>query len=286
MKIMFEPGAVEKRQVRDFWNEAACGEDLYLRSHDRAGFLAHAKRRYELEPYILDFARFDSWRGKKVLEIGVGLGADHQRFAQAGADLYGLDLTERAVSFTRQRLELFDLTSCLQVGDAENLEFGEGVFDLVYSWGVLHHSPDTKRAVDEVWRVLKFGGAARIMIYNKYSLVGLMLWVRYGLLRFRPFTSLNTIYANYLESPGTKAYSRKEARQLVDKFSNVNIWTVLTHGDLLESDAGQRHQGAYLDLARKIWPCWLIRHLLPRAGLFMLIEAKKHQPSSAQPGPC
>jgi hypothetical protein len=102
----------------------------------------------------------------------------------------------------------------------------------------------------------------------------------------RPFTSLNTIYANYLESPGTKAYSRKEARQLVDKFSNVNIWTVLTHGDLLESDAGQRHQGAYLDLARKIWPRWLIRHLLPRAGLFMLIEAKKHQPSSAQPGPC
>lgn len=283
---MFEPGAVEKRQVRDFWNEAACGEDLYLRSHDRAGFLAHAKRRYELEPYILDFARFDSWRGKKVLEIGVGLGADHQRFAQAGADLYGLDLTERAVSSTRQRLELFDLTSCLQVGDAENLEFGEGVFDLVYSWGVLHHSPDTKRAVDEVWRVLKFGGAARIMIYNKYSLVGLMLWVRYGLLRFRPFTRLSTIYASYLESPGTKAYSRKEAQQLVARFSNVNIQTVLTHGDLLESNAGQRHQGAYLDLARRIWPRWLIRHFFPRAGLFMLIEAEKLQPNSVQPGSC
>ena len=113
------------------------------------------------------------------------------------------------------------------------------------------------------------------MIYHTWSLIGLMLWLRYALLRMRPFTSLKTLYARYLESPGTKAYSVSEARQLFAAFSDVRIKTVLTHGDLLSSDAGQRHQGMALNLARKIWPRRLIRRLLPNAGLFMLIEARK-----------
>src|SRR4051812_1190646 len=83
---------IEKQRVHDFWNEAACGEELYLDSTDKAGYLAQAQARYQLEPYIADFARFDEMRGRKVLEIGIGLGADHQRFAEAGADLYGIDL--------------------------------------------------------------------------------------------------------------------------------------------------------------------------------------------------
>src|ERR1019366_8006320 len=90
--------------VHDFWNDASCGEDLYLPSVDRAGYEAQAQARYELEPYIVEFARFDDTRGKRVLEIGIGLGADHERFARAGADLCGIDLTERAVEHTRRRL--------------------------------------------------------------------------------------------------------------------------------------------------------------------------------------
>ncbi len=113
------------------------------------------------------------------------------------------------------------------------------------------------------------------MIYHKWSMVGMMLWIRYGLLRLRPFTSLKTIYARYLESPGTKAYSVAEAKRLSGAFSKVRIRTLLTHGDLLTSEAGQRHQGAALNLARKIWPRELIQRLFPKAGLFMLIEATK-----------
>jgi len=82
--------------------------------------------------------------------------------------------------------------------------------------------------------------------------------------------SLTEVYARYLESPGTKAYSVREARALFADFREVHIATVLTHGDLLESDAGQRHRGALLTLARKVW-----RGLMPNAGLFMLIEARK-----------
>lgn len=155
---MNKPTGDAKQAVHDYWNEAACGEKLYLQSVDREGFEAQAEARYRLEPYIVDFADFASARGRKVLEIGVGLGADHQRFAQAGAELYGSDLTERAVELTRQQLKTFGLHSQLSVGDAERLKFPDESFDLVHSWGVLHHSPDTQKAISEVYRVLKNGG--------------------------------------------------------------------------------------------------------------------------------
>jgi len=153
-----------KQDVKDFWNAASCGEELYLASQDEAGYRAEAEARYRLEPYILPFADFESARGKRVLEIGTGLGADHQRFAEAGAKLSGIDLTERAIAHTRQRLAAFGLESDLATGDAENLPFPDNSFDLVYSWGVLHHSPDTRRAIAEAHRVLKPGGEARIMV--------------------------------------------------------------------------------------------------------------------------
>jgi SAM-dependent methyltransferase len=264
-----------KQGVRDFWNEASCGEDLYLSGRDRQAYDAQAKRRYELEPYIVPFAGFEGTAGRKVLEIGVGLGADHQRFAEAGADLHGLDLTERAIVHTRNRLDAMCLHSVLQVGDAEHLQFADASFDMVYSWGVLHHSPDTPRAIGEVWRVLRDGGVAKIMIYHKWSMIGIMLWLRYGLLAGRPFIGFRHLYDRYLESPGTKAYTRAEARELFRAFASVDIATVLTHGDLLESEAGQRHRGSLLSIARAIWPRWLIRRLFPGAGLFMLITARK-----------
>jgi len=265
----------DKQLVHDFWNRASCGEALYLAKHDLVGYQAQAESRYALEPYIPDFAGFAQSKDLRVLEIGVGLGADHQRFAEAGADLWGIDLTERAVEHSRCRLAAFGLSSNLSVADAERLDFPEESFDWVYSWGVLHHSPDTPKAIAEVWRVLKAGGVARIMIYHKWSLVGLMLWIRYALLGIKPWLSMGDIYARYLESPGTKAYSVAEARLLFSKFNEVRIRTVLTHGDLLESGAGQRHRGPLLSLARKLWPRETIRRLLPGAGLFMLIEARK-----------
>ena len=264
-----------KQEVRDFWNEASCGERLLLDASDKPGFLRQMARRYELEPFIEGFARFDEARGLDVLEIGVGLGADHQRFAKAGARLTGIDLTERAVAHTRRRFELFGLNSDLRVGDAEALSFADASFDLVYSWGVLHHSPDTPRAINEVWRVLRPGGRARVMIYHKHSLVGYMLWLRYAALLGKPWRSLGEIYANHLESPDTKAYTVTEAHQFFQQFADVQISTVLTHGDLLESDAGQRHRGWLLSTAKRMWPRRLLRRLLPGHGLFMLIEARK-----------
>ena len=265
----------DKQAVRDFWEEASCGENLYLSGYDKADFLKQAEIRYSLEPYIKDFAEFDAQKGKKVLEIGVGLGADHQQFAEAGANLFGGDLTKRAVQNTRNRFKELGLSSKLSVVDAENLPFADESFDAIYSWGVLHVTPDTPGAIDEVFRALKPGGTAKIMIYHKYSMVGYMLWIRYALLRFRPMTPLKIIYDNYLESKGTKAYSPEEARELFRKFRNVTIDTFLTHGDLLTSAAGQRHEGMLLSIARMIWPRWIIRRFFPKHGLFMTVVGVK-----------
>jgi SAM-dependent methyltransferase len=264
-----------KRAVLEHWEQASCGEDLYLRSPTLEGYREQARRRYELEPYIEEFAGFAGAHGRSVLEIGVGLGADHERFAAAGAQLCGIDLSPRAVEHARRRLALFGHDSLLLVGDAECLPFADAAFDVVYSWGVIHHSPDTAAAVAEIHRVLRPGGVARIMIYHRFSLVGYMLWLRYALARGRPWMSLDRIYAAYLESPGTKAYSRTQARALFAAFQRVSIETRLTHGDLLESQAGQRHEGTLISIARKVWPRALLRRCAAGNGLFMLITAVK-----------
>jgi len=196
-------------------------------------------------------------------------------FAEHGDKLKGCDLTERTVEYTKQRFELFDLHSELQVADAEYLPYSNEQFDLVYSYGVIHVSPNTPKVVEEIHRVLKNKGVGKIMIYHKYSIVGFMLWIRYALLYGRPFRSLTEIYSKYLESPGTKAYSIREANELFRNFSSVNITTVLSHGDLLSSQAGQRHGGFLLDLARIIHPRWIIKTFFPRNGLFMLVTLKK-----------
>lgn len=187
----------------------------------------------------------------------------------------GVDLTPRAIEITRWRFEKLGLRNVLKLGDAENLDYPDNSFVIVYSWGMINHNPDTKKAVHEIFRVLKPGGVAKVLVYQKYSLVGFMLWLRYALLAGRPFTSLATIYAKNLECPGTKAYSEVEGRGLFRQFKNVSIMIQLGHEDLLTSQAGQHHEGALLNIARLIWSRWLLMRFCRYNGLFMLIEATK-----------
>jgi ubiquinone/menaquinone biosynthesis C-methylase UbiE len=264
-----------KTSVQNFWNNASCGEELYLCGITREGYNAQASARYSIEPFIKDFARYSETKGKRILEIGVGIGADHQLFVEAGAITHGIDLTKRAVDHTNRRLSLAGLRSNVIVADCEKLPYADAYMDIVYSWGVLHHTPDAETAVREIHRVLNEQGTARIMLYHKYSIVGLMLWVRYALLRCKPFTSMSFLYCNYLESPGTKAYSKAEVRRLFRNFSAIAMHVELTHGDLLESSAGQRHRGLLLRLAKMVWPRWFIRRFLRHFGLFLLITATK-----------
>jgi SAM-dependent methyltransferase len=265
-----------KENVREFWDRAPCGEIYAEGESPEEGLRLQSEARFTLEPYIHDFARFPDGRGKDVLEIGVGMGIDHLEWAKSQPrSLSGVDLTPKAVEYTQSRLRSLGFSSEVQVADAEALPFSAESFDLVYSYGVLHHTPDTERAVAEVHRVLRRSGTARIMLYHKPSLVGLMLWSRYALLVGKPWRGLDAIYAAHLESPGTRAFSVRGARKLFAAFSSATFRVQLSFGDLLLGEVGQRHRGTLLGLAKALWPRRLIRMCCGRLGHVLLIEARK-----------
>jgi SAM-dependent methyltransferase len=166
-----------------------------------------------------------------VLEVGVGLGTDLVRFARAGAHVTGVDLTEHAVALARRRLELEGLPGDVSVVDAEALPFPDGAFDRVYSWGVLHHTPDTARAVSEALRVLRPGGRLCAMLYARRSWVAYALWTRHALLRGRPRRSLADVLTAHMESEGTKAFTPAELKGLFAGLEDLRIDRVLTPYD-------------------------------------------------------
>lgn len=221
-----------KNDVKKFWEARPCGSSLTAFEPGSREFYDDVEAtRYRLEPFIPSFAEFDRWRGRRVLEIGVGLGTDFTRFARAGADLSGIDLTETAIDLVGRRLDLEELSADIRVSDAESLPFADGSFDLVYSWGVLHHTPNTARALDEVRRVLAPGGEVRIMLYSRRSWVALGLWLRYALGAGRPWRSFAWVVSNHMESPGTKAYTRAELQQMFGAFADVDLEGFVTPYD-------------------------------------------------------
>lgn len=210
-----------KDDVRAFWESEACGE-RYRDEQERL--------RYELEPEIIDFADFTSASELEVLEIGVGMGADFLRWLGAGARATGVDLTARAVALAGQRVQAGGYEADLQVADAEALPFDDASFDLVYSWGVLHHTPNVPQAFREAIRVLKPGGRLKAMVYHRHSWVALAAWTRFCLLRGRPWASLREAVSR-IESPGTQAFTRVEATRLLEGLADVEVRSILTHWD-------------------------------------------------------
>ena len=269
---------IELNEVKDFWNAESCGERYAIGKDDKEKFHAEKVSRYKLEPYLESFAEFENFRGLDVLEIGVGFGSDHSQIAeQKPKTLTGVDLTERAIGNTKTRFKVLGLKSLLHTENAEALSFDSNSFDAVYSWGVLHHSPNTEKCFEEVWRVLRPNGFAKIMIYHKNSPTGWMLWTKYALLKGRPLKKMSEIYSEYLESPGTKAYTVNEAKKLTRVFSKSEIKVQLAHGDLLEGDVGARHKGLMLSVAKILYPRLLIKGLakvLP-IGLYLMITVRK-----------
>lgn len=264
-----------KESVKAHWERQPCGT-RELPTADRRAFFAQLEReRYEVEPYLKDFARFEQGRGKRVLEIGVGAGTDFVNWVRHSALATGVDLTEHGVRLTRERLALEGLRAEVLQADAENLPFADETFDLVYSYGVLHHSPDTPRAIREVHRVLKPGGRARIMVYHVPSWTGWMLWGVHCLAKLRPWRSPRWAIYHHLESPGTKAYTLAEARELCAAFARVDVRAQLGNGDLLLMRPDSKYQAWPYRLMWKLYPRRFVRLTGDRFGLFLLIEATK-----------
>ncbi|HXI22527.1 MAG TPA: class I SAM-dependent methyltransferase [Pyrinomonadaceae bacterium] len=159
-----------KERVRAFWQEHPCGSKFSDAEIGTREFFDRVEQhRYEKEWHIPTAADFASTRGLKVLEIGCGVGTDGLQFARAGATYTGVDLTEAAVELARKNFESAKMPGEFRVSDAENLDFADESFDIVYSHGVLHHTPDIEAAVREIHRVLKPGGRAIVMLYHRGS---------------------------------------------------------------------------------------------------------------------
>jgi 2-polyprenyl-3-methyl-5-hydroxy-6-metoxy-1,4-benzoquinol methylase len=156
--------------------------------------------------------------GRRVLEIGCGMGLHTQWLASAGAKLTSVDLTDRAVTATRRRLELRGLSADLRQMDAEHLEFPDASFDFVWSWGVIHHSASTSSIVREISRVLAPDGECRIMVYNRDGLPATMSLAR-SLLRLEPLrATTDEILWRHTDGFHARYYTRDQFEDLFRPF--------------------------------------------------------------------
>jgi SAM-dependent methyltransferase len=174
------------RDVYAFWNSGACSVHVVARcGTEREAFAAYRESRYRTEWQLPAFAGFADARAKRVLEIGCGNGADAVMFAKHGAAYVGVDLTDAAVDATRRHLAAEGLEGRCGLANVEQLCYAKESFDIVYSFGALHHTSSPEKAVHEVWRVLKPGGVALIMLYHRHSLnyyARILLYMRLRLL--------------------------------------------------------------------------------------------------------
>jgi ubiquinone/menaquinone biosynthesis C-methylase UbiE len=231
-----------KEQVRDFWNEQSCDtQAAQSEKFSRQYFEEIEAFRYFDQPFICSFAQFTRYHGKKVLEVGFGAGTDFVQWLRAGAIVSGVDLTPEALDNVRHRIDVYQLPAPekIMVADAEHLPFAPDSFDLGYSFGVLHHTPDTLGALRELVRVVKPGGEIKVMLYNRHSAWAFNQWLKHALLKGRPWRSFGWVLWHFNESIGTKAYTRAELAQMLPSLGlrRIRVQTEITAADYLGSSS-------------------------------------------------
>jgi 2-polyprenyl-3-methyl-5-hydroxy-6-metoxy-1,4-benzoquinol methylase len=223
---------------------------------------------------------FDKLRGRRVLEIGCGLGAHSQLFSEAGCHLTSIDITDKAVDHTRRRLALCGLPSDIRRVDAEEMNFRDAEFDFVWSWGVIHHSADPKRILQQVYRVLKPGGEFRLMVYHRRSLSGFYSLVR-GFLtgKFSQGMSSRQVLSFYTDGYLARFYARRELHELLQDscFSRIETRILGQKSELLPLPGKGALGSLKRDLLRFI-PDRLAEQVLSVAGYFLYAVAYKDAP--------
>ncbi len=219
-KVSFEQVPIE--EVKEYWNQRPCNirhspEPVGTREY----FDQVEARKYFVEPHIPGFAEFGRWKGNKVLEIGCGIGTDTINFARHGAQVTAVELSGESLKMACKRAEVFGLQDRINFfqGDSEQLaEFVEPEpYDLVYSFGVIHHSPHPERIVDQMRRFVAPGGTVKIMVYHRYSWKAFWILLTYGKGKFWRWPELIARYSEAQTGcPITYTYSRKQGRELLE----------------------------------------------------------------------
>ena len=272
-----------KSKVKSWWNNYPFtyfvkkeeGSWAFFRNIDRKIF-KWCPWAHDGYPLFSKFVPYGELVGKKVLDIGCGSGWSTEQFARAGAKISAIDLTEKAIELTKKRFALYHLEGDIRVGDAEKIPYPDGTFDYVFVWGGLMHTPNTEGAIREIYRVLKKGGRAAAMMYNKNSLH--WRWfilfgkgiLRGGLLR-RSVQELTNRYTDGAEIGGnmlTKFYTPQELWRMWSVFPRVTVATY-DNPDILDVFPHR-----FLPFG-KLMPRKLKQKLANRFGLSVWIEAKK-----------
>jgi 2-polyprenyl-3-methyl-5-hydroxy-6-metoxy-1,4-benzoquinol methylase len=178
-------------------------------------------RKYLVEPHIPAFADFDRWRGKRVLEVGCGIGTDSINFARAGANLTAVELSGESLRIAAERAEVMGVADRIRFVQANAEELTSALddepYELVYSFGVIHHTPRPERALAEMRALMAPGGTLKLMIYHRRSWK--VFWIVAGQGRGR-FWKTDELVAEHSEAqtgcPVTFSYTRSEARELVE----------------------------------------------------------------------
>ena len=224
-----------KREAVRLWGADPCGGAVEGAPEGSPEFFREVDRvRYvEYAPWMGAAVPFADVAGRKVLEIGCGMGTDLARFARHGASPYAIDLTPRHLAITRARLLSEHQAPRLVQGDAEQLPFAADTIDLVYSFGVLHHTPGIDAALGEVHRILRPGGRLVLGLYHRHSVFyWLSTMLASGIARGRLWRhGYRRLMADIERHDHTDAlplvnvYSRRETRRLLAGFSRVEIAT-------------------------------------------------------------
>jgi SAM-dependent methyltransferase len=199
------------RHVRAYWNARI--HDLEMTSQPvgtRPFFDELDDYRFDKLAYLPRLIDFAGFRGQRLLEIGCGIGTDLVRFARGGARVAGLDLSETAIALAQKNLAAHGLCGGLMIGDGSTLPFADATLDVVYAHGVLQYAPDARKIVDEAHRVLKPGGTAIFMVYNRVS----WLWA---------MSKVTKVDLEHDDAPVLRLYSIPEFRTLLSGFAGTTI---------------------------------------------------------------
>jgi ubiquinone/menaquinone biosynthesis C-methylase UbiE len=209
--------------VRRYWDARPCNIRHSPRQIGSREYFDEIEfRKYLVEPHIPGFVEFERWAGKRVLEVGCGIGTDSISFARAGAELTAVDLSGESLRLAEQRAQVMGVADRIRFvqANAEELTsaIDDGPYDLAYSFGVIHHTPHPERALSEIRSVLAPSGTLKLMIYHRRSWK--VFWIVAAQERGR-FWKTDELVAKHSEAqtgcPVTFTYSRQEARKLVEQ---------------------------------------------------------------------
>jgi len=217
--------------VRAYWDARPCNIRHSPRPIGTREYFDEVEaRKYFVEPHIVHFAEFPRWEGKRVLEVGCGIGTDTINFARHGAQVTAVDLSEHSLDIARQRAVVYGVQDRIRFyqADAESLPsyVPPEPYDLVYSFGVIHHTPHPRRVVEQIRKhFVHCGSLLKVMVYHRYSWK--VLWILSTEGR-GAFWRLDELVAQNSEAqtgcPVTYTYSRRSARNLLAGFDIDTMW--------------------------------------------------------------